>query len=117
MSVWIEIISSLFIFAGVVFMISSTIGIIRLPDFYIRISAVAKAITLAVTLILIGIGIYFNTLEVGSKIVMIFVFMVITTPVAAHIVGRAATKNKVPFWYKTVLDECKIYLKAREEEK
>jgi multicomponent Na+:H+ antiporter subunit G len=117
MLIWIEIVSSLFIFAGVIFIVISSVGLIRLPDFYVRISAITKAITLGITLILIGIGIYFNDLIIGSKILAIISFMMLTSPVSAHIIARAATRDKVPFWEKTQLEEFKPYLEKQQHEK
>lgn len=107
----IDIVSSIFIFAGIIFILISAIGLIRLPDFYVRISAVTKAITLGITLILIGIEIHFNDLVIGSKIIAIIIFMLLTSPVSAHIIARAATKNRVPFWKRTNLSEFYEYLK------
>jgi multicomponent Na+:H+ antiporter subunit G len=116
MQLLVEIISSFFILAGVIFIVISGIGLLRLPDFYIRISVVTKAITLGITLILMGIGIYFNDLIIASKIIAIISFMMITAPVSAHIIARAATKNKVPFWKKTILKDFQPYLDKQQEE-
>ena len=115
MKLWIEIISSFFILAGVIFIVISSIGLLRLPDFYIRISVITKAITLGITLILLGIGIYFNDLVIGSKVIAIISFMMITSPVSAHIIARAAVKNKVPFWKKTMLKDFQPYLDEHQE--
>jgi multicomponent Na+:H+ antiporter subunit G len=116
MQLWVEIISSLFILAGVIFIVISGVGLLRLPDFYIRISVITKAITLGITLILIGIGIYFNDLVIASKIIAIITFMMITSPISAHIIARAATKNKVSFWKKTILKDFQPYLDKQQAE-
>jgi multicomponent Na+:H+ antiporter subunit G len=116
MQLLVEIISSFLILSGVIFIVISGIGLLRLPDFYIRISVVTKAITLGITLILIGIGVYFNDLVIASKIIAIISFMMITSPVSAHIIARAAAKNKVPFWQKTILKEFQPYLDKQQEE-
>lgn len=116
MQLIVEIISSFFILAGVTFIVLSSIGLLRLPDFYIRISVITKAITLGITLILLGIGIYFNDLVISSKVLTIISFMVITSPVSAHIIARAAIKKKVPFWKKTILKDFQPYLDKRDED-
>ena len=51
------------ILVGTLLMVISAIGIIRLPDFYLRMSAITKAATLGLFLLLIGLAIYFNSLE------------------------------------------------------
>lgn len=111
---WNDIISSVFIFIGVMFIVISGLGLLRFPDFYIRISAVTKAITLGITFILLGIGIHFNDVLIGSKIIAIILFMLLISPISSHIIARVATKNKVPFWERTNLNEFKEYLKEQE---
>lgn len=105
-----EVISSLFILAGVFFMLVATIGLLRLPDFYIRMSAITKGATLGLGLILLGIAIYFNQPGMLLKVLAVITFSFITAPVAAHVIGRTAVQNKIPFWEKTNLKEFKKYL-------
>lgn len=105
-----EIISSVFIIIGVMFMLISTIGLLRFPDFYIRMSAITKGATLGLGFILSGMGIYFNEPDMFLKVVLIIGFTFITSPVAAHVIGRTAVRNKIPFWDRTNLDEFKDYL-------
>lgn len=105
-----EIISCVFILAGVFFILVATIGLLRLPDFYIRMSAITKGSTLGLGLILFGLGIYFNQPNMLLKVCAIISFTFITAPVAAHVIGRTAVQNRIPFWEKTNLKEFKKYL-------
>jgi len=105
-----EIISSVLIILGVVFMLIATIGLMRFPDFYIRMSAITKGATLGLGLILTGLGIYFNQPDMLLKVVAIIFFTFLTSPVAAHVISRAAVHNKIPFWKRTDLKEFKDYL-------
>jgi len=98
------------ILSGVGFMLLSTIGLLRFPDFYIRISAVTKGATLGLGLILLGIGTYFNQPDIMLKVLVIIVFTFLTAPVAAHVIGRTAVQSRIPFWKKTNLEEFKTYL-------
>jgi multicomponent Na+:H+ antiporter subunit G len=115
MNIVVEVISSVFIIVGVVFMLISAIGIVRLPDFYIRMSAITKAATMGLGLIVVGIGIYFNDITISGKVIAIIFFILITSPVSAHIIARAACMDKVPFWKGTILKEFKDYLSRFEE--
>ncbi len=115
MSLFLEITSSILIIAGVAFMIISVVGIIRLPDFYIRMSAITKASTLGIGLILLGIGIYFNEPLLAGKVLIIIMFILLTSPVSAHIIARAAFMDRVPLWKKTFIDEYRPYLKQSNE--
>lgn len=104
-----EIISSVFIWIGVIFMVVSAVGIIRLPDFYIRMSAITKAATLGIGFIVTGIGIYFDDLLIVTKVVAIIFFMILSSPVAAHVISRAASRHHIPFWKRTRYNEFKAY--------
>ena len=106
-----EIISSILIIIGVIFMLISSIGLLRFPDFYIRMSAITKGATLGLGLILSGMGIYFNEPDMLLKVMLIIGFTFLTSPVAAHVIGRTAVRNKIPFWDKTDLTEFKEYLR------
>lgn len=110
----IEIISSVFILSGVFFMLISSIGLIRLPDFYIRNSASTKALALGIGLILFGIVIYYNETEIFMEFGAIFLFIFLIAPLSAHIIARAAVKTNVNFWENTDLKELKGYILEQE---
>lgn len=106
-----EIVSCVLILIGVFFMLTSTIGLLRFPDFYIRMSAITKGATLGLGLILLGLGTYFNQPDILLKVLAIIFFIFITAPVAAHVIGRTAVQNRTPFWDRTNLEEFQDYLK------
>ncbi|MGK7393467.1 MAG: monovalent cation/H(+) antiporter subunit G [Candidatus Cyclobacteriaceae bacterium M3_2C_046] len=110
----IEIISAIFILSGTLFMLISSIGLIRLPDFYIRNSASTKAIALGIALILLGLIFYYNETEIFMELGAIFFFIFLIAPLSAHIISRAAVKTNVPFWEETNLEEFKSYTKKDE---
>ncbi|MDX5436531.1 MAG: monovalent cation/H(+) antiporter subunit G [Pontibacter sp.] len=105
-----EIVSCVFILTGVMFMLIASIGLLRFPDFYIRMSAITKGATLGLGLILIGMGIYFNKPDVLLKVLAVTAFTFITAPVAAHVIGRTAVQNRIPFWSRTNISEFTGYL-------
>ena len=103
----IDIVSSVFIIIGSVMILISSIGLIRMPDLYLRMSATTKAATLGVGFILIGTAIHFWEVGIVSRLVIIIVFLLLTAPIAAHMIGRAAYIDGVPLWEKTSVDELK----------
>jgi multicomponent Na+:H+ antiporter subunit G len=111
-----EIISSVFILTGVAFMLIASIGLLRFPDFYCRMSAITKGATLGLGLIVSGMGIYFNRPDMTLKILLIISFTFVTAPVAAHVMARTAVRNRVPFWRRTNLEEFKEYLHQKHGE-
>lgn len=86
-------------------MLISAIGLVRLPDFYIRNSASTKATTMGLGFILVGIAIYRNDLQVLIEICAILFFILLISPLAAHVICRSALKTRVPFVETTDLKE------------
>lgn len=86
----------LFVITGGVFLllgsflcISSGVGILRFPDFYTRIHA-ASVTDLGASLVLIGLMFFADETLVVAKLVMIFLFVIITSPVASHALAKSA---------------------------
>ncbi len=103
----IEILSGVFLMLGSFFILLSAIGIIKMPDLYTRMSATTKASTLGIGLVLIGTSFFWGSVGIVVRSFAIIVFLLLTAPVAAHIIGRAAYFDKVPLWNKTHIDELK----------
>jgi multicomponent Na+:H+ antiporter subunit G len=70
-------------------------------------SASTKTATLGVGSILLAAAIYFNELGVASRAIATVFFVLLTAPVAAHMVARAAYFNGVPLWSDTRYNELK----------
>jgi multicomponent Na+:H+ antiporter subunit G len=111
-----EIVSCTFILTGTLLMLLASIGLLRFPDFYIRMSAITKGSILGLSLILLGMGIYFNQPDIFLKVLAVILFTMVTSPIAAHVIGRAAVQNKIPFWERTNLEEFEEYLKQENLE-
>jgi len=74
------------------------LGVLRLPDVLIRMHASTKAGTLGSGLILIAVAIFFADTATITRAVATILFLFITAPVAAHMIGRAAFRSGVPLW-------------------
>lgn len=85
----------------------ASIGILRMPDFYLRLSVTVKAATLGVGFLLAGAAIAFPDVSVTTKAIAIAFFLVLTAPVAAHMIGRTAYHTGIPTWKGTIIDELK----------
>jgi multicomponent Na+:H+ antiporter subunit G len=90
---------------GAVLMLVAGVGIVRLPDLYLRMSATTKAATLGVACLLSAAALHFDDLEITSRAAAVVLFILSTAPVAAHMIGRAAYRAGVPLWERTVCDE------------
>ena len=100
-----EIVAGSLLLLGAFFVLVSAIGILRFPDLYMRMHGATKAGTLGAGLILLGASVLFGTLAVTVKAMAVFVFLLLTAPVAAHVLGRAAHYEDVPKWERTGVDE------------
>ena len=100
-----EWIAGILLILGSVFVLFSSIGLLRFPDLYIRMHATTKASSVGMLLMLTGVVIYFPTLPVFVKALFIIVYIFMTSPVAAHMIGRAGHLMKVPKWHLTHRDD------------
>lgn len=93
------------ILLGGVFALIAVIGTIRLPDFYLRMHAASKAGTFGAGLALIAAALHFAGTGAMVKAILVFLFLLLTAPVAAHFIGRAAWRAGEPQWPGTKQDE------------
>jgi multicomponent Na+:H+ antiporter subunit G len=90
---------------GAIFILSSSIGLLRKPDVYLRISVTAKASTLGIGLMLTSAALYFNDYSVTTRIVAIILFVFLTISIGGHLLARAAYFTKTPIWKGTKVDD------------
>ena len=102
-----QLMGTILMIIGFFFIFIAGIGLLRMPDLYLRMSAATKASTLGLGLILLGAIAYFGELAVASRVVATIIFVFLTAPVSAHMIGRAAYSNGVPLWEETEIDELK----------
>ena len=110
-----EIFSIFLIIVGTVLMLISAIGIIRFPDFYLRMSAITKAATLGLFLLLIGLAIFFNRPGLSIKSFIIILLILLSNPVGAHAIARAAYMSGTKLWKGNVVNELKELTDRKDE--
>jgi multicomponent Na+:H+ antiporter subunit G len=81
--------------AGAAFCLLAALGILRFPDVFTRAHAASKAGVLGVGLILAGVAFASQDLSVAVAVVVGIGFIVMTGPVTAHLLTRAALKSGV----------------------
>lgn len=86
-------------------MLLAAIGIVRLPDLPTRMHASTKAGAMGAMFIMAGVAFFFADSVVVARAIAIVVFILITLPIAAHVIGRAAYFMGTPLWSGTVKDE------------
>lgn len=97
----------LLVLAGALFSLIAAIGVLRLPDVLTRMHASSKAGTLGCGLILISVALFFPGIDVVARAGAAILFLLLTTPVGAHMIGRAIYTSGEPLWKGTGVDELK----------
>ncbi|WP_010251416.1 monovalent cation/H(+) antiporter subunit G [Myroides injenensis] len=90
---------------GAMFILIASIGIVRMPDFYTRLSITIKAATLGIGCILAAAAIHFAEFSITTKVLVIIFFLFITSPVAAFLIARTSYIIGIKLWDKSVVDE------------
>jgi multicomponent Na+:H+ antiporter subunit G len=78
------------LFAGLALTLIGAIGVIRFPDFYTRLHAAGVTDTGGALLILFGLAALAGWSFAALKLLLIAVFLMLTTPVATHVLAQAA---------------------------
>ncbi|MFZ7124931.1 MAG: monovalent cation/H(+) antiporter subunit G [Desulfobacterales bacterium] len=100
----IDVIVSILLFFGVFFFFAGAVGIIRFPDFYSRLHPAGKLDTLGQLATMIAMALYtVQELTLGAvltalKILLIVVFVFITSPTATHAIVDAGVRAGLMPW-------------------
>lgn len=100
-----KIIGYLFVSIGLFFDVAGCIGLVRLPDVYNRLQAATKCVTLGTCGILFGVFVMHGLTGTGVKALLAMVFILLTSPTAAHALSRAAHISGIKLWEKSVCDK------------
>jgi len=93
-----------FISVGLAFDFFGCLGLVRLPDVYNRLQAATKSVTLGTCSILFGTFLIVGPCAAGFKALLTIVFLILTSPVAAHAIARGAHRAGVKLWDGSVID-------------
>ena len=77
---------------GALFCLLAAVGVLRLPDLYMRLHAASKAGVVGAGLILAAVALISLDGAVALRAVLGIVFLLLSTPVSAHLLARAALK-------------------------
>lgn len=90
MSVALQLVTVLLILGGALFMLVAALGVFRLPDLFMRMHAATKAGTLGAGLLLLAVAVHYGELGLTTRALATIVFLLLTAPISAHAIGRAA---------------------------
>ncbi len=93
-----DFLAAILLLIGGVFLLVGSIGLVRLPDFMMRLHAPTKATTLGIGLVLITsmLDIAHTKGFLSVHELMITLFLFITAPITAHMLAKAAMHLDLP---------------------
>lgn len=94
---------------GTFFVLVAGVGMVRFPDALMRLHASTKAGTLGAAFVVSGVMCFYPTLSIAARGTALILFLLLTAPVAAHMIGRASyyggEEFNVHLWEGTVIDQ------------
>lgn len=100
-----DLITGILLLMGALFMLLAAIGLVRMPDLYMRMHATTKAPAMGMLLLLAGLCTCFPQTSVIIKSLLVIIFIFITAPVSTHLISRTAYQMKVKKWKNTIYDD------------
>lgn len=98
----IQIIGASMVLLGAIVSLIAAIGLLRMPDSFLRVQVGTKASTAGVALIMLGLALIIPSWF--GKLFVILLFVMMTNPVSSNVLMRAAHRNGHPMSPKTVVD-------------
>ena len=89
----IDLIAILLIFFGLFFFLSGSIGLLRLPDIFSRLHALAKADNIGLAFVTLGIVILEADILNDIKVVIIWLLVMAASAISSHLVARRALRE------------------------
>ncbi|UPS12673.1 monovalent cation/H(+) antiporter subunit G [Vibrio alginolyticus] len=93
-----DVLIGLFLCLGTLLTLVASLGVLRLPDLYTRMHAATKAGTVGVSCLLLAVAFSLPEVTVISRVIGTMLFIVLTAPVASHLLGRAMREVRYKIW-------------------
>lgn len=94
---WLQALVALLLVTGGIFTLVGAVGLLRFPDFFMRLHAPTKAATLGVGgVLLAGLVLAWADGQSGLNLLLITLFVFVTAPVSANLLSLAALHLRVP---------------------
>ena len=95
-----EYVGVFLIILGVLFFLSGTIGLLRLPDIYTRLHALTKADNVGLGFIVLGLTIQATSWFEIARLFLIWFLVLVASATSCHLVADAALKRNIKPWTK-----------------
>ncbi|WP_018953582.1 monovalent cation/H(+) antiporter subunit G [Thioalkalivibrio sulfidiphilus] len=94
----IEGLGLVLVLCGIPFFFLGTLGLLRFPDVYTRLHALAKGDNVGLGLVCLGLGLQSGSLTLALKMLAIWLLMLIASAAGAGLIARTALARGVKPW-------------------
>lgn len=95
----IDVLAALLLLAGAAFFLAGTVGLLRFPDVYSRLHALAKADNLGLGLVLLGLALQADSLAIALKLLLIWPLVLAASGAVGFAIARRAHARGVEPWH------------------
>ncbi len=88
-----DVLAAIFLLGGALLAFAAGVGVVRFPDLLSRMHSATKPQVLGLVLVLLGVALRLRSGPALWMLVLVAVFQLLTSPVAAHMVGRAGYRT------------------------
>jgi len=89
-----DLVISILILLGSVFILISSIGLLRFNDLFSRMHATTKATSFGILLLIAGVGLFYSTGIIWFKAAIVVIFIYLTAPLAAHAIAKSFDEKR-----------------------
>lgn len=107
-----DVVSAVCLLGGSLLSFSAGMGLLRFPDLLARMHSATKPQVLGLVLMLIGLALRIRSAPIVWMLVLVALFQMLTSPVAAHMVSRAGYRTGKVRHDRLVVDELTRDLRA-----
>ncbi len=83
---------------GMPFFLFGTLGLLRFPDAYTRLHALAKSDNVGLGFVCLGLAVYSGSMTTALKLVLIWLLMLVASAAGAGLIGRTALARGMKPW-------------------
>jgi multicomponent Na+:H+ antiporter subunit G len=95
---FLELASALLLIIGAVFFLAGTIGLLRFPDVYTRLHALAKADNLGLGFTVLGLLLQAPGVAAGLKLVLVWLLALAASATLSYLIVRRALSRGIVPW-------------------
>jgi multicomponent Na+:H+ antiporter subunit G len=107
------VIADALVILGLLVISLGVLGLFRMPDVYTQLHAAGKAVFLGLVALLVA-SLATRDAAIAARAALIAAFLILTTPVGAHVIARAAFQRREAMMTPGAIDESRANLPERD---